>query len=80
MPARSSCLTTLPALVTARGTLATLRLNRPSLRLWRQPRAPGNLDEAATMTVTGPTLAPLVRVLIGFVLFRVRASPRESPP
>lgn len=65
MPAPSSCLTAMRATAMARGSPATLRLNTPPFRLWRQAPVPGNLDDAATMTVTGPTLTPLARVFIG---------------
>ena len=61
------------ALATARGT--ALLLNTLPFRLWRRPPVPGNLDEAATMTVAGPTLIALVNVLIRLRLL-ARGLPR----
>jgi hypothetical protein len=52
-----------------------LRLNTPCFRLRRQPPVLGNLDEAATMTVGGPTLTALANVLIVLPLF-ARGLPR----
>jgi hypothetical protein len=62
--ARSSCFTALRALPRASGAAAALRLNTFSFRLLRQRPVLGNLDDAATMTAAGPTLAALARVLI----------------
>jgi hypothetical protein len=66
MLARSSCLTAMRALATARGT--ALCRNTLPFRLWRHPPVPGNLDEAATMTAAGPTLPALANLLIGLPL------------
>jgi hypothetical protein len=48
----------------ARGNAATLLPTTPLFRLWRRPAAPDSLEEAATMTVAGPTLTPRTRVFI----------------
>jgi hypothetical protein len=68
MVARSSCLNALPTLVAPRDAAATFRPNMPCLRLPRRPRVARNFDEAATMTVAGPSVTPLVRVVMSLPL------------
>ena len=77
MPARSSCLTAVRTLPMAPGRAAMFRRKAPFGRLVRKPPAPGNFDEAATITVIGPTLTALARVPIRLP-FRARGPFHEG--
>jgi hypothetical protein len=67
MPARSSWRTAVRTPSTARCSVAIFRLEALFVRWWRQPPVPGNFDEAAKITVAGPTLIALTRVFIAFI-------------